>query len=188
MAVTYRELLKQMADFGHGIFTLTMLEDPKQRDALKQWIRRNRPYLSEQKGTHGDIKICSLTNVGMEFFEAKDSLTRAKTWSTFADMALINAYMVETNCYVNYQNKPNMKVEINGEKAGLISSTWGVTTELREVAVLLTLPKTRVELLQDDSSIKKIASKEKLSHAEVIQKISSAKVPKAFQKMRFSAK
>ena len=181
----YKSFLDSIARYGRGVFCITMLEDSKQRHALKMFIYRNSSLFTEIKGTHGDIKLLILSTEGFKHIGVKQKPSRAiSSWESLLDIALINAYMVEQKELFSFANKPHLQITIGSKIVGLISNRWGLTKGVAKVDVLLTTEKKRTELLLDDDELAKLSKRESLSINELVSFIELATTPKAFLNLR----
>ena len=142
-------MLKRVADYGHGVFTQTMVEGKKERNSLRVWLHRHPEMAISWRGEKGDVAIFRLTKKGMKYFEGRDRLSRAESYYSYVDMALFNAYMIEKDSFVNYRLRTHLSVEIGGHKVGLLSPRWGYPREISSLDILLTTPEMRSEYLTD---------------------------------------
>ena len=179
----YSHFLKKIADFGHGVFTLTMLKNQNERNALKKWLQRHPSFTSSFTTIRGTTKIYVLSKKAMKFLDAQDSLSQGAVWSTYMDMALLNAYMVETASFTNYINRPHITLDYCDKKIGLISYSWsGPTNPLTNITQLVTVrPLQRYYLKELDP--------EKETHfgietPKAINLIKNAFIPRAFYNYR----
>ena len=134
----YKQLLKNVADYGHGIFTLTMLQDLKERDAMKKWITSNKSLFTGFITPPREIKIHVLTKKGMKHFDGQDSLSEGSVYSTFLDTAIVNSYMIEVDEFTQYKNEPHISIQIQEKKIGLVSYSWGLSEKLADFDQLIT--------------------------------------------------
>lgn len=146
---TYREMLKNIADYGHGVFTLTMAGERKQQNSLTVWLRRNPDVYRHWKGVHPDVGVYCLTREGMAYFDGKDTLSTSKSYFSYLEMAILNSYMVEKNHFVSYKLKPHLVVEIAGKTIGVLSPRYGIPKHSSAINLLISTPETRREFLEE---------------------------------------
>ena len=84
----YHELIEKVAQYGYGVFTLTMLEDEAERASLTKFIQRNSSLFQQYKGKQGDLKVIILTNEGKKHFGVQVRLSEAQSWHSYIDIAL----------------------------------------------------------------------------------------------------
>ncbi len=160
MSHSYRDLLKNVAIFGHGIFSTTMLDDPKERNALTVFIHRNPTLFNSFNGRRGDLVVHALSKEGLEYLEVKGKLSRAQSWQSHLDMLIINAYMAEVDSWVTYVNSPHAILEIAGKKVGLVSQRWGINAAIDQLDILLCTPQTKDQVLENiDDGLKEVKAK-----------------------------
>ena len=145
-------MLKRVADYGHGVFTQTMVEGKKERTSLRVWLHRHPEMAISWRGEKGDVAIFSLTKKGMEYFQGRDRLSRSESYYSYVDMAVLNAYMMEKDSFVNYRLRGHLSAEIGGHKVGLLSPRWGYPREISSLDILLTSPEMRSEYLTNSKT------------------------------------
>lgn len=181
----YQSLLKSVACFGRGVFSITMLEDNREKHAFKMYLYRNQGIFEQLKGTHGDIKILQLNRHGMQQFGGEIRNHRMiLTWASLLDIALMNAYMVQVGEFQSYKTSPHTIVNILERRVGIISNRWGLTRKVVETDILLATKKSITNLLEDQEELAKLAKRESLSEEFLTEKISKAFTPKAFLTLR----
>ncbi len=157
---SYRETLKKVAVFGHGIFSITMLTDPRERNALTVFIHRNNHLFESLNGRRGDVVIYKLTKPGLEYLEVKGKISRAQSWQAQLDMLIINSYMNEVNGWLSYTNTPHLILDIIGKKVGLVSQQWGINTAIEKLDLLLCTPQTKDQFIANsDANLSEIKTK-----------------------------
>ena len=178
----YKKLLKNVADYGHGVFTLTIMQNRKERDALKKWVYRNPSYIRNFLSRPREIKIFTLSQLGMKVFNAQDDLSQGSAYTTFLDMALANAYMVETENFTRYKNQSHITLNYEQENVGLVSFSWGLRDSLEGITKLITvnhLKKHYLKLLENQPS--EADHKNKMKTIELLK---NAHIPAAFRHYR----
>lgn len=147
---TYRSVLRSVGQYGYGVFSNTLLEDHKDRNALNVFVFRNPQFFSSFKGRKGDITIRKLSPEGLKYLGIKGRLTKSESWQSYLDILLINSYMHEVGYWSRFSNKPHSVTEVKGKKVGLISLRWGLNTNPDGLDVLLCVPQTKDSLLADN--------------------------------------
>lgn len=178
----YADLIENVSKHGYGVFTITMLSDPKERNTFKNFIHYHPSFFFEVKRKSGDIKICKLTPVGKKYFGVNYRESNSQMWQSLMDVALFNAYMCEKGHWVKISNKPHFVTSINHQKVGLISSRWGINKG--QCDLLLSTQLQKKSLLNDEDYLVKTSKALKISVEELMLKISSAHVPNAFIHLR----
>ncbi|MCO4754931.1 MAG: hypothetical protein KC478_10660 [Bacteriovoracaceae bacterium] len=194
--MNYKTLLKNVAENGHGVFIIPMVQDKKARWALEKWIYRNqvgpnplvRTFIGGNlyrgiKG-HGDLKICVLTQTGVEKFCRNSKATKAQGISSLVDMALINAYMSETNEWKKYSYRPKLTIEIGGKKIGVISNSWYFSEPALKVDLFLSTRWTRKIRINDNYIIDQVALRNNCTIEKVLRNLRQTYTPVAFKSAR----
>lgn len=146
--------LKQVADFGHGVFTRTMFHaDPLQRKALQNWCGTQLELVEIIPGTPRTVFLHVLTAAGMKHFKAKSSLTSCTTVHGLADLALLNAYLFELGTPFLLPPSPYRVWDINGVRVGQVSTRYGLPKNPESCDVLLVLPKSRAAIPEHHQSL-----------------------------------
>jgi hypothetical protein len=180
----YKELIEKVAAYGYGVFTITMVTDEAERASLAKFIQRNPFYFQQFKGKQGDLKIITLTSEGKKYFGVKVRLSEAQSWHSYLDIALLNAYMVESGEWSKQTNKPHFVLNLKSGKVGLISSRWGINKNFQDVKVLLATENQRKDLIKDVSFIADSVRELNTTPEKIVEAISNSVTPKAFQHTR----
>lgn len=121
----YKELLENIAIFGRGVFTVSMVAKEDQ-EAFRKFINRNHQLFTEITGNRGHKKICILNRAGTKHLGLVNcQLTPSKEFMTLVDIATINSYLAELGKFEEYQLHPHQPFTINGKLIGLVSTRWG---------------------------------------------------------------
>lgn len=181
----YKEFLTSMAQFGNGIFTITML-DENDRPALKTWTARNSSYFNTFEARRGDVKLHKLTREGYEWLGLKftKKISTSDSYSNNLDMALVNAFMTENQDFLNYRYKAHFNIDLKCGRVSVLSGSFHIPRGLKKIDFLLCTDERRRLWLKKDIELKEIARREKLSVDELKTILANAIVPKAFQNMR----
>lgn len=180
----YRELIEKVSQYGYGVFTLTMLFDESERASLTKFIQRNPAYFQQFKGKQGDLKIITLTNEGKKHFDVKMRLSEAQSWHSYLDIALFNAYMIETDEWSKQTNRPHFVLNLKSGKVGLISSRWGINKNFQSLKLLLATENQKKSLVSDMAFVADSVRELKATPEEIIEVISNSYTPKAFLHIR----
>lgn len=180
----YQELIEKVAQYGYGVFTLAMLFDESERSALTKFIQRHPSYFQQFRGKQGDLKIISLTNEGKKHFNLKHRLSEAQSWQSFVDIALFNAFMVETEDWSRQVSRPHFLLNLKQGKVGLISSRWGINKDFQKAKILLATVKQKTNLLNDQSFIADSVRELKTTPEKIKELILNSYTPKAFLHIR----
>lgn len=191
--MNYKNLLKNIAEYGHGVFVLPMISEQKNRYNLEKWVYRHdtedglvNTFVGgeadkEIKG-HGDLKICVLTKKGIKHFEGNSSPTSAEFIPSLVDIALINSYMNENNLWTNFTYKPKMSVSLpNSETIGLISNSWYFSAPIDSIDKYLCTKWTKERFLSDPVLVERLAKTHSTSKETVTKILQNAITPKAFE-------
>lgn len=182
--MNYRTLIENVANYGHGVFALTMVFDELEKAALTKFIQRNPNHFTQFKGKQGDLKLISLSSEGKKYFNLKVRLSNSTTWQSLLDIALFNAYMAEKNQWAKQSNKPLFLLNLGQEKIGLISSRWGISKNFKEASILLATELQKKSLLKDSDYISKTAKQLAESEEKIRELIINSYTPKAFLNLR----
>lgn len=137
----YPTLLKQIALYGHGVFTITMIPDKSEQQALRMFIQRNPELFFQLQGNKGHNKLLILTRKGSQYFGARNCpLLKSSEYYTLLDYATINAYLAEIEVFESYKISPREPILFNAKTIGLVSNRWGIPQV--PVDLLLASPKT----------------------------------------------
>lgn len=180
----YHELIEKVAQYGYGVFTLTMFFNEAEKASITKFIQRNPSYFQQFKGKQGDLKIITLTSEGKKHFGVNVRLSEAQSWHSYLDIALFNAYMVESGEWSKQTNRPHFVLNLKSEKIGLISSRWGINKNFQSIDLLLATENQKKNLVRDVSFISETIRELKLTPEEIISTISNSYTPKAFQNIR----
>ena len=180
----YHELIEKVAQYGYGVFTLTMLEDEAERASLTKFIQRNSSLFQQYKGKQGDLKVIILTNEGKKHFGVKVRLSEAQSWHSYIDIALFNSYMAETGEWAKQTNKPHFVLSLSSGKVGLISARWGINRHFQDLKTILATENQKKQLIKDVSFISESVRELKVTQEEVTEILSHSYTPKAFQHIR----
>lgn len=180
----YQELIEKVAQYGYGVFTLTMIFDESERAALTKFIQRHTSFFQQYRGKQGDLKIISLTTEGKKHFNLKHRLSEAQSWQSYIDIALFNAYMAETEDWTKQVNRPHFLLSLKQGKVGLISSRWGINKDFQQAKILLATEKQKANLLNDLSFIAESVRELKTNPETIRELIQNSYTPKAFLHIR----
>lgn len=180
----YQELIENVAQYGYGVFTLTMLFDGSERAALTKFIQRHPSFFQQFRGKQGDLKIVSLTSEGKKHFNLKHRLSEAQSWQSYVDIALFNAYMVEVEDWSKQVNRPHFLLNLKQGKVGLISSRWGINKDFHQARILLATEKQKTNLLNDQSFIAESVRELKTTPEKIRDLILNSYTPRAFLHIR----
>ena len=161
MTESYRKLLKDVGQYGYGVFSNTMLSSLKEREGLKKFVYRNPSFFSSFEGRKGDLTVRKLSPDGFKHFQIRGKLTKSQSWQSHLDILMFNSYMHECNVWVECSNKPHSTIELNGKKVGIISLRWGINSNISELDLLLCTPQIKESILSS-SDPEVIKFKEKI--------------------------
>lgn len=182
MYTHYKDFLKAVGDFGKGVFTLTMIKDRKQREALRQYIYSNKHFFcSGFSGKDGKASIYILTKEAYKAFDCKGNLTEASTFAGIIDIALLNAYMIEQEDFFEHPFGPHLSYNVAGNQVGLISHIWKVCKQIADLDYLICTKPLRDEYLSNTKELQKIARKLNVTEDFLIEKIENCIIPAAFE-------
>jgi len=176
----YKELINFTIEYGHGVFTITMMEAASKRHSLKMWIYRHRELFDEYRGTNGDLKILVINDKGYEYFGKKQKKIKASTWETLSEYALINSYLWENNLRIKYKNVPHFRLDTGTMIIGINSQRFGPSFGLKKIDKYISCPKALKNCLLDKKLIEEIAKKENISVDLVLDKLENSCIPKSF--------
>ncbi|MBL7664992.1 MAG: hypothetical protein JNM93_07645 [Bacteriovoracaceae bacterium] len=180
----YHDLIEKVATYGYGVFTLTMVQDEAEKASLTKFIQRNPSLFQQFKGKQGDLKIITLTSEGKNHFGIKVRLSEAQSWHSYLDIALFNSYMAEIGEWAKQTNRPHFVLDLKKEKVGLISARWGINKHFHDLKTILATENQKKQLSNDLSFIADSVRDLRASKEEIIETISRAYTPKAFQHIR----
>lgn len=181
---SYRDILVNVATYGHGVFSITMLENLRERKALAVYILRNPNEFLQYSSGRGRVKLISLTRLGYLKFAKAKSKTCKYTWQTMADIALFNSFMAEQKTWARTENRTNFTMMSTQKKTGIISLRWGVPTNIMELDLVLAHKDTPERLISDKCYVQSFARKNGINEGELIAKIESAYTPKALLELK----
>lgn len=136
--------LKQVADFGHGVFTRTMFHPERdRRKGLVSWINSNPSFVETISAPNRSPCLHVFTTAGMKHFSAQSRLTGCTSLHGLADIVLLNAYIFEIGTPFLLPHSPERQWIIDGLRVGLVSSRYGFPKFPETFDRLLILPTVR---------------------------------------------
>ena len=149
----YQTLIKNVIEYGCGIFSGSMIAEKKERDALWRFVARNPKYFQSFVGRKGDIVLRKALNSSKEYFGAKGRLSSSENWQSLFDIFLVNSYMAETGCWTKYSARPHQINEIGGKKISIFSSKYGFNPKAAECDLILVPPNIDAKFSESQSSL-----------------------------------
>lgn len=134
------DFLKAMAEFCHGIFLTTMLEDPKHRNSLVKYIAVNRNFFNSIGSDKTSTKIYFFTDEGKKQF-GRFSKVAPSNPSAIIDYALLNATMYQFGELQKYSLKENPYVDFENKRYVLFSERNGLM--IKKFDLVITTPKRK---------------------------------------------
>jgi hypothetical protein len=135
--MNYKQFLTFISQYGHGVFTVTMLDSSSERKTLTSFINNNLDFFEGLKVAQGQVRIFKLTFKGMSYFGFKRKPCKTMEVYSLLEYVLINSYLINNNAHIKYTIKPYCMLTINNLKVGILSAKWGIPRNINEYDVLV---------------------------------------------------
>lgn len=148
----YQDLLKNIAVYGYGVFSFTMIVDKKERDKFWLFCKRNPEYFQTFPGRSTDfsIKMCTRRLVNYLGIESQVKFSQAGSWASLFDILLVNSYMNEVGSWISYSAMPNQVHLFSGKKVSICSQKFGFVSNPEDSDVIVCSPRV-VPFLQKNN-------------------------------------
>lgn len=144
---THLEFLKDIADYGHGVFVRTMFHpDRMRRKSLVSWLKAHPEFVETIDAPNNSPSLHVLTPEGMKHFSAQSSLTKSTTVHGLTDILILNAYVFEMGAPFLLPYSVDRTWTLESLKVGLVSTRYGMPLAPETFDRLLILPKSRQAL------------------------------------------
>ncbi len=177
MQYKYPELINLCAQYGYGVFCVPMVGPCQMhRMATHQFIRRNRELFQRFSSPKKEVTVFCLTAKGRRRFELVGYSPRGKSFSSYLDIVLVNAYMAEIGIWAKHSAKPHSITTLpNGKTISVLSRNNGIPRTKTDV--LLADPAYSDFILRSPERIGHLATVSKVSVMEVGERVRGAITP-----------